>query len=52
MRCRNRGTSFIWNDIGNCICYVEFIVKKSMDDVSYEYKDGENILTIKKTLQD
>ena len=29
-----------------------FIVKKSMDDVSYEYKDGKNILTIKKNLQD
>ena len=26
------------------------IVKKSMDDVSYEYKDGQNILTIKKNL--
>ena len=25
-----------------------FMVKKSMDDVSYEYKDGQNILTIKK----
>lgn len=25
-----------------------FIVKKSMDMVSYEYKDGKNILTIKK----
>ena len=25
-----------------------FIVKKSMDAVSYEYKDGKNILTIKK----
>ena len=24
------------------------IVKKSMDDVNYEYKDGKNILTIKK----
>ena len=27
------------------------IVKKSMDVVSYEYKDGKNILTIKKNLQ-
>lgn len=25
-----------------------FMVKKSMDDVSYEYRDGHNILTIKK----
>ncbi len=25
-----------------------FMVKKSMDDISYEYKDGQNILTIKK----
>ncbi len=25
-----------------------FMVKKSMDDVHYEYKDGQNILTIKK----
>ena len=25
-----------------------FIVKKSMDSVNYEYKDGKNILTIKK----
>ena len=25
-----------------------FMVKKSMDDVSYEYKDGKNRLTIKK----
>ena len=25
-----------------------FLVKKSMDDVTYEYKDGQNILTIKK----
>lgn len=28
-----------------------FMVKKSMDDVIYEYKDGRNILTIKKTLE-
>ena len=27
-----------------------FIVKKSMDAVNYEYKDGKNILTIKKDL--
>ena len=27
-----------------------FMVKKSMDDVAYEYKDGQNILKIKKYL--
>ena len=27
-----------------------FITKKTMDDVSYEYKDGQNILTLKKKL--
>ena len=27
-----------------------FMVKKNMDDVRYEYKDGKNILTIRKTL--
>lgn len=27
-----------------------YLVKKSMDDVSYEYKDGQNILRIKKTI--
>ena len=27
-----------------------YMVKKSMDDVLYEYKDGKNILTIRKTL--
>ena len=27
-----------------------FMVKKSMDDVTYEYKNGQNILTIKKTI--
>lgn len=27
-----------------------FMVKKSMDHVNYEYKDGQNILTIKKNL--
>ncbi|MBP0972497.1 MAG: ATP-binding protein [Oscillospiraceae bacterium] len=27
------------------------IVKRSMDTVNYEYKDGKNILTIKKNLQ-
>lgn len=27
-----------------------FMVKKSMDNVSYEYKDGQNILTIQKNL--
>ena len=25
-----------------------FMVKKSMDDVSYEYRDGQNSLTLKK----
>ena len=28
-----------------------FMVKKSMDEVTYEYKDGQNILTIKKSLK-
>ena len=28
-----------------------FMVKKSMDDVTYEYNEGRNILTIKKTLE-
>ena len=28
-----------------------FMVKKSMDDVKYEYKDGSNILTIVKNLE-
>ncbi len=27
-----------------------FMVKKSMDKVDYEYRDGQNILTIKKSL--
>lgn len=27
-----------------------YIVKKSMDDIFYEYKDGQNSLTIKKNL--
>ncbi|MBQ3841792.1 MAG: ATP-binding protein [Ruminiclostridium sp.] len=27
-----------------------FIVKKSMDEITYEYKDGKNILTIKKNI--
>ena len=27
-----------------------FMVKKSMDDISYEYRDGQNILTIKKNI--
>lgn len=27
-----------------------FMVKKSVDDIMYEYKDGKNILTIKKNL--
>ena len=28
-----------------------FMVKKSMDDMQYEYKDGKNILTIIKSLE-
>ena len=27
-----------------------FMVKKTMDDVTYEYKDGKNILTLKKNM--
>ena len=27
-----------------------FLVKKTMDDVNYEYKDGQNILSLKKNL--
>ena len=27
-----------------------FMVKKSMDDITYEYKDGQNILKIKKNI--
>lgn len=27
-----------------------YMVKKSMDDITYEYKDGKNILSIKKKL--
>jgi anti-sigma regulatory factor (Ser/Thr protein kinase) len=27
-----------------------FMVKKSMDNIEYEYKDGQNILTIKKLM--
>ena len=27
-----------------------FIVKKTMDEIDYEYKDGKNILTIRKAL--
>ena len=27
-----------------------FMVKKTMDDITYEYKDGQNILNIKKKL--
>ncbi len=34
-------------DIGGLGIY---IVKKSMDDISYEYKDGQNILPIKKNI--
>ena len=29
-----------------------FMVKKSMDDVIYEYRDGHNILTLKKGLKE
>ncbi|MBQ1502235.1 MAG: ATP-binding protein [Firmicutes bacterium] len=28
-----------------------FLVKKTMDEVSYEYKDGQNILRIKKKME-
>ena len=28
-----------------------YMVKKSMDDITYEYKDGQNILSIKKYLK-
>ena len=28
-----------------------YMVKKSMDDITYEYRDGQNILAIKKKLQ-
>ena len=28
-----------------------YMVKKSMDDITYEYKDGKNILAIKKKLK-
>ena len=28
-----------------------FMVKKTMDEIAYEYKDGQNILVIKKNLQ-
>lgn len=34
-------------DIGGLGIY---IVKKSMDDISYEYRDGQNILRIKKNI--
>jgi anti-sigma regulatory factor (Ser/Thr protein kinase) len=34
-------------DIGGLGIYM---VKKSMDDIIYEYKDGQNILKIKKYL--
>ena len=27
-----------------------FMVKKTMDDIAYEYKDGKNILTIRKNI--
>ena len=35
-------------DIGGLGIYM---VKKSMDEITYEYKDGQNILKIKKNLQ-
>ena len=35
-------------DIGGLGIYM---VKKSMDDITYEYKDGQNILAIKKSLR-
>ena len=35
-------------DIGGLGIYM---VKKSMDEITYEYKDGQNILAIKKNLQ-
>ena len=35
-------------DIGGLGIYM---VKKSMDDITYEYKDGQNILKIKKNLR-
>ena len=35
-------------DIGGLGVYM---VKKSMDDITYEYKDGQNILKIKKNLR-
>ncbi|MBR6478049.1 MAG: ATP-binding protein, partial [Lachnospiraceae bacterium] len=28
-----------------------FMVKKNVDDISYEYRDGKNILTMKKALR-
>ncbi|MBR5361138.1 MAG: ATP-binding protein, partial [Lachnospiraceae bacterium] len=28
-----------------------FMVKKTMDSMSYEYKDGKNVLTLTKALQ-
>ena len=28
-----------------------YMVKKSMDDITYEYKDGQNILAIRKSLK-
>ena len=28
-----------------------FMVKKSMDDMRYEYRDGQNVLTIRKALE-
>ena len=28
-----------------------FMVKKTLDEITYEYKDGQNILTIKKSLK-
>ena len=28
-----------------------YMVKKSMDEINYEYKDGQNVLTIRKTIE-
>ena len=28
-----------------------FMVKKNVDDVKYEYRDGKNVLTIKKAIR-
>lgn len=43
----NTGLSAEERDIGGLGI---FMVKKTMDEMRYEYKDGQNILTIRKTL--